>query len=232
MNIKRNFLAWTVQLLLITTSHNPSSMLVSGFIAARTAFILSGSAVVLALCYVGYGYGKKYVEQKVIDEIVNDFVIACTTRATIEKLSPEKQEEILRKKAKLVTMRKRIINSLDEQIKADTSLSTAHHDALASNIKLAQTAFEAIDFLRTENPFEKEYEEASMIDAVVENRIRAALIAAAKPADECTPQEIAASKAKEEMQAQLLERLQDKIPSLALNTLKQSPMLLSSLLEK
>lgn len=187
---------------------------------------LASCAAVGYLGYKFYYQGKEYLENKIIDETVDAIVVGLTPVSSLNGLPNEEREKVLRKKARLINMRKRVLVKLNDQIiDTSNSLSQLHRDAIQEDIYNAKTAFIIIDAFRIKNSYEKDYIVASKLDQYIEDNIVSSIILVKKPDVECTQQELNEKQAKEQCKAKIVAKLQRKVNAIILGQLIQSALL-------
>ncbi|MDT8413652.1 MAG: hypothetical protein RQ875_14390 [Vicingaceae bacterium] len=128
---------------------------------------------------------KCYLENKIINETVDALFLSLTLNSTLAKLPKEEQEKAFRKKAWLISMRKRIISQLQQQ----KTLSKEHKAALNKALNNAYLAFNIVD-LFSKNPYEQDYVNASFLDTMIENNIINSILLQFKPNAECNQEEL------------------------------------------
>ena len=157
---------------------------------------------------VGYGWIKEYIENKIIDKAAESIIIILTPHRALKNLPAKEKETILRKKARFLGMRKRILDGLQNYIKNEkNTVSPLHTKELESVSKSANLIFKAVDFLRNDNVYEEQYAIASAIDAVIENEILKSIIADTKPDSECNLKELAQKKQRQERKAKIITKV-------------------------
>ncbi len=216
-----------------TTYSNPCSFL--NQLSSRNGVIAAvgiGAGLFLGYKAIRWAYQKSqhYVENKIIDETVDALVLALTTNATLQRLPQEERERAFRKKAKLINMRKRMLNRLINHV-ADTTngLSEAHRTLLQEDIELVKAIFTVVDLVRTQNPYEKEYAEASILDTAIENTVMNSIILMSKPENECTPKELSQKQQKAVRRDKIIAKLKGRIRSIWLQKIARSVVLLNLL---
>lgn len=177
-------------------------------VAAAAAGIFVGYKLVM----FSYDQGKKYLESKIINETVDAITLALTRNSTIDTWPAVQKENALRKKAQLINMRKRVLAVLTDKVSDNSrELSQEHRNLLAYEVKRANNFFSIVDVVRKENPYEKEYEVASLVDQTIESYIISSIILELKPNAECTQKELNEKQTKMERKAKILAKLEHKV---------------------
>jgi len=167
---------------------------------ADTKTIVIGSCIAAPLAYGIYKVGNWCV-QRIIDREILDAI-------NVLSISPlgDYSDSLLRKKAKLITMRQRIVVQLEASL---SRLDGTHKDNVAAFVNTAKILFDGIDKLRSwvlpKNPYEQQYVNPSWIGSFVEKRIVNNIILSCKPDEDCTDAE---KKAKKQIQQQRTKILQ------------------------
>lgn len=172
--------------------------------------IIAGGFIAMAgykLAELIYTQVKDYLENRLLDTVADDIVIAITPGFTLNK---KNKEEILRKKARITNMRKRVLIKV-QAIVAEANLSNKHKKALRSDIEMKKFFFRMIDAVGTENPYEKEYTNPSMVDTAIENSIVSSMLLNTKPAAECSLLELEEKNAKQKFRKKLMKKLKGRL---------------------
>lgn len=217
---------YPLTLVLLSTIVVPSESMqwnsLSKYLTKNNALI-AGSC--LAAGYAGYKlyhYGQEYLENRIIDEAVDAIQTGLTPVYTLQNMPAHKREEILKKKARLINIRKRIMAQLDRHVNGASALSPQHKETIQEDLKLAKTACKLIDAVRTSNPYEAEYTQASTIDQIIEKNIINSILLVTKPDNECTQKELQQKKAKEIRKAKIVEKLKGKAYTVATKAILSS----------
>lgn len=209
----------SLSILFLFLSMQPAQSMTS-YVPTQVSYKTPLIAVILAAsAYIGYEAAvignkkiQEYVENKIVDTAVDAIVLMFTKNSTLQKLPAKKQEAALRKKARLINIRKRVLIQLNEKLEdTDHKLSSAHYDNLHGKVKMANIAFAIIDAVREENPYEKEYAQAGAIDKIIETKIIESIILETKPDSECTPGELKEKEIKAVRRAKILEKLKSHL---------------------
>ncbi len=174
-----------------------------------------------------YAQSKEYLENKIIDETVDAIIVGLMPHSKLNNLSVPKREEILRKKARLIAMRKRICSQLEKKITDESILSPEHKNKLQKNLEFGKKVFKIIDAFRLDNDFEKEYAATSFMDQTIENSILNSIILTTKPNAECTAQELLEKKTKEIRKAKIISKLKMHVSGIVFNQLIKSELFLN-----
>ncbi len=159
--------------------------------------------------YTIYKISQNYIENKIINETVESLSLALTPNSTISRLPAKEEEKAFRKKAWLINLRKRVIAQINTKIQ-DNNLSYNHRIALSNSLQTISAACHAIDNLRTTNPYEQEYLEASRLDQIIENKLINSIILRFKPNNECTQAELLQKKEIDKRRTLIVSRLKHK----------------------
>lgn len=183
--------------------------------AAKVAAIGLGAYATYKIAFFCYNQFNEYIENKIITEAADNFILAVTSNYTLQKLPVEQREKAFRRKARLIGMRKRIINDLKQKLSdSANNFSSEHRKLLQEKIALADTLFAGIDLARTENPYEDEYGTASTIDAFIESKIINSIILTCKPKEECSIDELTQKQKIEARRTKIVQKASSKISSI------------------
>ena len=184
-----------------------------------------------ALGKFAYNKYKQYMKNRIIDESVEAVVLACTPNLKLSLLPEQARQDALRKKARLINIRKRVVTKLSEAVTHGSTFSSDDHRyALQKNMQYAETAFKLVDAIRFENPYEKEYTVASYVDTVVEKNVIDSLMLASKPDKECSSAELRKKQEIAQRREVILGKLKDRVSIVVLNKLISSTLVLQLLL--
>lgn len=150
---------------------------------------------------------KLYLEDRLIDELLDMLVLEFTPNFQIQKLPADQCEAALRKKARLINIRKRVIAALALRAK---ELSCEHQENIHRSIRSFKAVFKVVDAVRRENNYENDYKTASYVDRQIENSFVNSVILNTKPESECTKQELFQRKASLEAKVRLARKIKER----------------------
>lgn len=182
---------------------------------AKGAALGLGAYAAYKITLFVYEQFNKQLENKIIDESADHIVLALTSNTTIKKLPAAQREAALRTKARLICMRKRIIDNIKQKLSNPAChYSLEHQTILQERINLADLLFGGLDLVRGENEYEKEYETPTTIDAFVESKIIDSIILTCKPAEECNIDELNQKQKIESRREKIIQKASSKISSI------------------
>lgn len=182
---------------------------------AKAATIGLGAYATYKLAFFCYNQFNEYIENKIITEAADNIVLAVTSNYTLQKLPEEQREKAFRAKARLIGMRKRILNDLKQKLSDPAnSFSSEHRKLLQEKITVADILFAAVDLVRIENPYEDEYETPTTMDAFIESKIINSIILTCKPKEECSTDELTQKQKIEARRAKIVQKAQAQITSI------------------
>lgn len=153
----------------------------------RKLILGGGLTAIGVLAYFGIprikAWAKAKVEEKIVDETVKALKLVLTWDNS--GLKPE----ALREKARLIQMRMRIMDALNNETKSQ-KLSVEHRKALSAMVTLAIPAFKFVDKYRSPIADEENFKTASIKDEFIESKIVESIILSYKPDAECTKKEL------------------------------------------
>lgn len=204
----------------------------------RAAQVALGLTTLAGACILGkmlYTKTQKKINEKVENEIVDSIVFVFTSNYSISKLPKQEREHAFRKKAKLINTRIRVMKRLDTLVNdANSSLSEQHQMQLKDRYNQAKSVFKYVDmaresFLSLANPYEQEYKNNTLVDAIVENKIVDSIILSCKPVNEYTAADNINKQEADLRRANILKKLENKLSIIWFNKLQQNPFILDFL---
>lgn len=160
--------------------------------------------------YFNNNKSRNYIENKIVDEAVDYLALIFTLNSTIEKLPQKERENLLRQKAWLLNIRRRIINKLKDIINKP-NLSEEYRFRLNGSLQKISKAFDLIDNLKEENIYEKEYKDPSWFDKIIENNIIESILSCFKPDPECTQKELQKKQEATKRIFNIISKLKNKV---------------------
>lgn len=187
---------------------------------------LSITAISYKVGHIIYTKIKNSIEAKIENEIADSIVLAATSNHKISKLPKEQKEEKLRKKAKLINARIRILNKLESDLNTGKlEISKNHELILKAKLIEAKAIFHWIDKIKNSafcipNPYEKDYIIAGFQESLIEDNIIKSIILATKPLDELTEQDKKIKKDKEIRKDRIINKIKHRISAVWLKKLE------------
>lgn len=180
----------------------------------KAPFSCGDAAKLVAVSAVGLYSGKlivdqikRYIEDRLVDEVLDMLALEFTPNFQIHKLPADECEAALRKKARLINIRKRVIATLALKTQ---ELSCEHKKNIQRSIDSFNRLFAVVDAVRRENKYENEHNIASYIDRLIESIFVNSIILRTKPESECTKQELDQRKASLEKKVRLFKKIKER----------------------
>lgn len=154
-----------------------------------------------------------HIEKIMVQAATESIILACTPNHLLKKsLSPENYDQALKKKARFIALRSKILSDLEKRLENADNFSKKHAQKLRGSLRAAHLFFSTIDSIRLlqrKNPYEKEYV-LSIIDCYIAQWIVDSFIVSTKPDAECSLKELSDKKNKKIHTKKLITELARK----------------------